>query len=396
MTSSNHEPAGDTRLMDDVEFLDLDADSPAPSDTDAPGMEIVDKKSPSPEKKKPRNSGTGKQHRKKKKSLPGLHVILLFVILLILAIALIRLLIWNKGIRVHIDPTEESSEFDTEANDHIIPLNADDPDYHPANDDGELYILLLGNDVILDGEEKGEGFGDLLYQKTGATKIYNAGIPGSFITCANAEYDPSFRMDGFNLPTLAAYLNTGDDSVILRAKADMGDSFTSRMEQSIDTLGQIDKAKLDTICIFYDSRDFLGQRPPGDTSATEDVAVTNYFGALNYSLQTLQSTYPDARIILMSPHFGHFVDENGKSYSSADELAILGAPQFLYVNRAYFSALGNRVSFVDNYYGTIHEDIADKYLTDNIHLNTAGRELLLDRYLDALNRFNSYIFTPAE
>ena len=27
MTSSNHEPAGDTRLMDDVEFLDLDADS---------------------------------------------------------------------------------------------------------------------------------------------------------------------------------------------------------------------------------------------------------------------------------------------------------------------------------------------------------------------------------
>ena len=53
MTSSNHEPAGDPHLMDDVEFLDLDADSPAPSDTDAPGMEIVDRKKTSPEKKKP-------------------------------------------------------------------------------------------------------------------------------------------------------------------------------------------------------------------------------------------------------------------------------------------------------------------------------------------------------
>ncbi len=385
--------------LEDVEFLDLDKKTPLPSDIDEEEEEIVEVESEEvPKRPKPRrqaaSSAPHKGGKKKKKRMPELHIILLIVILAILAIALIRLMIWNKGTKVQIDTTEDTSEFDTEANDHIIPLNADDPNYVAPNADDELHILLLGNDVITDGEEDGESFADLIRQKTGATAVYNAGIPGSYVTCAQEEYSSSFRMDGLNLPAIAQYLNTGDDSVIRQASEDLGELFTERMKASLEELKKIDADKLDTICIFYDSRDFLGQRPPGDTSATEDVSITNYFGALNASLQLLQKAYPDARIIIMSPHFAHFVDENGTSYTSADESAKLGAPQFIYVNRQYFSALGNRVSFVDNFYGTIYEDIADDYLVDNIHLNTEGRKLLADRYLNALNRFGTYQFKP--
>ncbi len=384
--------------LEDVEFLDLDKKTPLPPDIDVGEEDIVDEDYEEiPKRPKPRRkvSSAHRPHgKKKKKRMPELHVILLIVILAILAIAVIRLMIWNKGTKVQVDTSADTSEFDTEANDHIIPLNADDPNYVAPNADDELHILLLGNDVLTDGEDQGEGFADLIRQKTGATAIYNAAIPGSYVTCAQEEYSSSFRMDGLNLPTIAKYLNTGDDSVIRQASEDLGELFTDRMRASLEELKKIDKDKLDTICIFYDSRDFLGQRPPGDTSATDDVSITNYFGALNASLQMLQSAYPDARIIIMSPHFAHFVDESGNSYSSADESAKLGAPQFIYVNRQYFSALGNRVSFVDNFYGTIYEDIADKYLTDNIHLNTEGRKLLVDRYLDALNRFGTYEFKP--
>ncbi len=385
--------------LEDVEFLDLDKKTPLPPDIDVGEEDIVDEDYEEiPKRPKPRRKVSSSAHRphgkKKKKRMPELHVILLIVILAILAIAVIRLMIWNKGTKVQVDTSADTSEFDTEANDHIIPLNADDPNYVAPNADDELHILLLGNDVLTDGEDQGEGFADLIRQKTGATAIYNAAIPGSYVTCAQEEYSSSFRMDGLNLPTIAKYLNTGDDSVIRQASEDLGELFTDRMRASLEELKKIDKDKLDTICIFYDSRDFLGQRPPGDTSATDDVSITNYFGALNASLQMLQSAYPDARIIIMSPHFAHFVDESGNSYSSADESAKLGAPQFIYVNRQYFSALGNRVSFVDNFYGTIYEDIADKYLEDNIHLNTEGRKLLADRYLAALNRFGTYEFKP--
>jgi lysophospholipase L1-like esterase len=42
---------------------------------------------------------------------------------------------------------------------------------------------------------------------------------------------------------------------------------------------------------------------------------------------------------------------------------------------------------VDNLYGTITEDNADKYLIDNLHLNVEGRKLVADRLIYALDYF---------
>ena len=47
------------------------------------------------------------------------------------------------------------------------------------------------------------------------------------------------------------------------------------------------------------------------------------------------------------------------------------------------------VTFVDNLYGTITEDNAKQYLTDYIHLNQKGREKIAERFLYALNYYNS-------
>jgi lysophospholipase L1-like esterase len=44
---------------------------------------------------------------------------------------------------------------------------------------------------------------------------------------------------------------------------------------------------------------------------------------------------------------------------------------------------------VDHLYGTIHEDNAEDYLTDNLHLNKAGRELVADRFVEALYYYNT-------
>ena len=54
--------------------------------------------------------------------------------------------------------------------------------------------------------------------------------------------------------------------------------------------------------------------------------------------------------------------------------------------------MGANVSFVDNFYGSIYEEIAEEYLKDNILLNEKGHALLADRFLDALNRFHDYDF----
>lgn len=42
------------------------------------------------------------------------------------------------------------------------------------------------------------------------------------------------------------------------------------------------------------------------------------------------------------------------------------------------------VSFIDNFYGSVNEDNYLDYMTDYIHFNDAGRELLAQRFADCL------------
>ena len=42
------------------------------------------------------------------------------------------------------------------------------------------------------------------------------------------------------------------------------------------------------------------------------------------------------------------------------------------------------VSFVDNYYGTIHEDNSSEWLLDNIHVNAACNEHMADHFITAI------------
>ena len=59
-----------------------------------------------------------------------------------------------------------------------------------------------------------------------------------------------------------------------------------------------------------------------------------------------------------------------------------------YVIKQSDSAAVQSVSFVDNLYGTIHEDNAKEYLTDNLHLNVKGRKAVAKRFVEALNYYN--------
>ena len=42
--------------------------------------------------------------------------------------------------------------------------------------------------------------------------------------------------------------------------------------------------------------------------------------------------------------------------------------------------MGNGVSVLDHYYGTVNEDDAETCLTDGYHLNKQGRERVADRF----------------
>lgn len=74
----------------------------------------------------------------------NIHLIFLVVILLIVGFSAVRLYIWNKGVPSDYDPNYQTTDFDTEAMDYIIPLAPDKLEGHV--DDGVTTILCLGDD----------------------------------------------------------------------------------------------------------------------------------------------------------------------------------------------------------------------------------------------------------
>lgn len=74
----------------------------------------------------------------------NIHFIFLAAIVLIIGFSAYRLYRWNQGEQVEYDPNADTSEFDVEAMDNIIPLAPDK--LEGREDDGVTTILCLGDD----------------------------------------------------------------------------------------------------------------------------------------------------------------------------------------------------------------------------------------------------------
>ena len=90
----------------------------------------------------------------------------------------------------------------------------------------------------------------------------------------------------------------------------------------------------------------------------------------------------------MSPTFAYALAEDGSyensyltTYHENDVLPT-------YVAMEGGSAVNRGVTFIDNFYGGFNEHNAEEYLTDHLHLNEKGRQLVADRFLSALEKYS--------
>lgn len=314
------------------------------------------------------------------------HIIMLAIILLAFLIIAFKLLTWSSRVREDNEAELDSSKnFDTEALDMIIPLDSSDNSKKEKDDD--LHILFLGNGSLAEGKNSETNMANIVQAKTGAT-VYNCAIPGSFVTTYNKHYKNNFPQDAFSFYYLSTLFTINNTETISWAENDL-DGFDSNTRQALNTLQNIDYSKIDVLCIYYDASDYLDQRELRSDEGNTDPFL--FEGALRSGILLIQDAFPHIRIIVMSPTYAYAVDEHG-NYSSSFSTDILETPLKDYVIMEQVACEGCHVSFVDNFYGTIYEEIADDYLTDNVLLNEKGNELVADRFLYALNRFNDYDF----
>lgn len=209
---------------------------------------------------------------------------------------------WNQGTKLEkIDPNEDTSEFDIETNDMIIPMDSSRLEGH--EDDGVTTILCLGNNPFAD-DRSGDGLASLIAGKTNST-VYDCSFPDSSAACRYAIYNPEYTKDHFNLYYVVESLRSGDLTAI---NSIAGDEPDPRYQEAVDVMKTVDMSKVDILIIMYDSTDYNNGTPSDNPDNSYDV--TAFTGGLRTSLKNIQETWPYIRIFVMSPTYAQYMDED--------------------------------------------------------------------------------------
>lgn len=302
----------------------------------------------------------------KKKRKVNYHVIFFTVVFLLFLFAIIKIFIWNKGVKSGYDPND-ISELEIETMDHIQPMVSSK--LENVVDDGVTSILFLGNSPFSDNKSE-TGLASSIAKKLNGV-AYDGSFANSFLTMYNKTFQDTYKPDGLSLYSLAQAIASGDFSIVEQVAATVG-------ETEINTaamLKNLDYSSLDFIMIMYDLSDYIAGRPLYNPN--EDTDVATWAGSLTASVRMIEEAYPHIRIVYISPpSCGKTVDG---FYIDGDKQNLGNGTMVDYVNYANSVALGNGISYIDTYYGIIPIDRKEEFLKDEYHLNEKGIEAISDR-----------------
>ena len=201
----------------------------------------------------------------------------------------------------------------------------------------------------------------LLQEYTGAT-VYNAGFGG----CRMASHLASH--DAFSMYRLAEAITSKDYTLQKNTLANY--SLDSQFSRTVSMLENIDFTNVDIITIAYGTNDFTGGN---SISAVES--------ALRYSIETIQNTYPNIDIVICSPTYRFWMDEQGNFTTDSNTKEIGGIKLTDYIQLYSDIADEYGIYMIDNYNDLdINETTRTKYFygADGTHQNEAGRKLIAE------------------
>lgn len=305
-----------------------------------------------------------------------LHIVLLAAIILIAVVSVYRLYRWNQGTPLDIDADDfDASQFDIETLDMIIPM--DSSLLEGREDDGVTTILCLGNNPFADDRDS-TGLAAQIAAKTDSV-VYDCAFPYSSAACKYPIYNPEYTKDHFNFYYVVECFRNNEFTAISSIASDEADP---RYAETVEVMKTVDMDKVDIIVIMYDSTDYLIGTPSDNPDNPYDV--TAFTGGLRTTIENIKNTWPYIRIFVMSPTYAQYMDEDGELHNGTTTDLGNGTLNHYLVKEAD-AIMDCGVSFIDNYFGTINEDNYEEYMTDHIHYNNAGREILAERIADIIN-----------
>ena len=236
----------------------------------------------------------------------------------------------------------------------------------------DMQIVFMG-DSIIESSNEFDNISTLVAGHCNA-KVYNMAMGGT-----KAALSPSQRY-GVNHQSSWSLIGIVD---AILGKTD-GSAFDGYPPESV--LKECDFDQTDYFVIEYGVNDFLSKVPKSKYLADGEIldidAANTYVGALDMAISHLHKRFPNAKIILIAPHYCQFFGRDhvylGDAYSLdygegtlIDYARVCGYVGDQHKEDGVILLFAMEQSGINAY-------TADWYLEDGIHLNAAGRRLYAD------------------
>ena len=207
--------------------------------------------------------------------------------------------------------------------------------------------------------------------------VTNAGFGG----CKMSRHFDTVNYDPFSMYRLADAIATGNWT--LQDTAVAGSVVPSYFAGKLASLKVIDWTKIDLMTIAYGTNDWADSIP---LTSSDPLDCTTYIGAARYSLSKIMQTYPNIKILLVSPIYRYFTGDvptddsdtktntnNAKLHDFVNSLINLGTEIHIPVANVYDTLGVNQYNWLTFFYSN-----------DGTHPNATGRKRLGIKIADKL------------
>lgn len=269
------------------------------------------------------------------------------------------------------EKTLVNTDVPTAENSENTRTDEDDRNYN-------MQIVCMG-DSIFDHERGNTGVASLIGEGCNA-KVYNMAIGG---TTAAVILDEPRDFSNWVSISLVGIVN----AIVGNISPEIFDKY-----EAGNVLRECDFSQTDYFIIEYGLNDFLCGKVPQNIywPNGEDLGIPSictYVGAMEYAINTLQNSFPNAKILVISPHYCEFFS-GGKYMGNA------------YVQNYGYGTLVDFVGCLESliianyredviFYNTIKNSgidayTANEYLEDGIHLSEAGRRAYAEHAIELI------------
>lgn len=241
--------------------------------------------------------------------------------------------------------------------------------------DTQAQILFLGDSIL--GQYRDETSIPALVGEMLDTEVFNGAFGGTTMSLQNRDYRDAYYWDGLSFSRLTRAIAAQDFGLqqTIRTK----DYVTMDFRDIVDELDRLDLTSVQTVVISYGMNDYTTGSPIGGENSPEDPYTME--GAMRTGIRYLQRSYPQIRIIFISPTYCWFVNTLGTTNKTCESNDYGGGYLEEYVEAQRRVAGECGVEFVDLYHAYYpHEEYADwsLYTNDGIHPNEAGRRKIAE------------------